>query len=152
MTEQERDELLISLKDEIHAFRNESHDGLEVIENRLEKMEDRQEAMEARQEAMEERQEIMEVRLEAMEDSLELMKASLGSMESQFVDIKKELRSLSARVTSMEKVHGEKLQAIFDIIKDPLEKAYAVREDVDSHENRLDEHDIRIRVLESKVI
>lgn len=138
MTEQERDELLLSLKSDMQALRDEVQGKQETMQNDLEKMQSKQETMQSN--------------LETMQTNLEVMQASLGSMESQFSDIKKELRSISGSIASMEVLHGEKIQAIFDIIKEPLDKAYAVRAEVDSHENRLDEHDVRIRVLESKVI
>lgn len=81
---------------------------------------------------------------------LEVMQANIGNLNTQVDSIKKDLRSLSGRVAVIEEEHGGKLQLLLDNMDNSIQKVYATKEQVDSHEDRLDEYDVRIRILESK--
>ena len=78
---------------------------------------------------------------------LEVMQANIGNLNMQVDTVKKDLRSLSGRVAVIEEEHGGKLQLLLDNMDYSIQKVYGIREQVDSHEDRLEEHDVRIRVL-----
>ena len=83
-------------------------------------------------------------------ETQEILQANIGMLNTQVGEVKKELKILSGRVAVIEVEQGEKIQALFNVITNPSQKVYSVREEIDLHEDRLDEHDVRIRVLESK--
>lgn len=92
-----------------------------------------------------------DAKFEEMNETLINLQANVGTLNSEVADIKKEIRELSGSVARMEKVFGERIQAVLDVVMDPINKVYSIRDEVDAHEDRLFEHDIRIRALESKV-
>ena len=119
MTEKERDEILLELKDKIN-----------VVEDNMKEM----------------KNDINEMR-----EDVTVMQGNIGNLNVQMAEVKTELSSMSGSVATIEVVHGEKIQALFDIIEEPLKKSLAVEAEVKSHKDYLNEHDIRIRTLESKI-
>ena len=93
----------------------------------------------------------MQNNLLEMQDKLEVIHANIGSLDERFGVLENKVDDLSGSVILMEKEHGDKIQLLLDIASDPYKDYNIIKERVDSHKSRLYEHDIRIRVLESKV-
>ena len=130
---------------------------VDAIEKKLEEHDQRFAAIEKKLEEHDQRFAAIEKKLKEHDqrfaeiiETQEIMQANIGMLNTQVGEVKKELKILSGRVAVIEVEQGEKIQALFNVITNPSQKVYSVREEIDLHEDRLDEHDVRIRVLESK--
>ena len=130
---------------------------IEGLSQRIDKLEQKVDAIEKKLEEHDQRFVAIEKKLKEHDqrfaeiiETQEIMQANIGMLNTQVGEVKKELKILSGRVAVIEVEQGEKIQALFNVITNPSQKVYSVREEIDLHEDRLDEHDVRIRVLESK--
>ena len=123
---------------------------VDKLEQKVDKLEQRIDRLEQKVDAIEKKLEEHDQRFAEIIETQEIMQANIGMLNTQVGEVKKELKILSGRVAVIEVEQGEKIQALFNVITNPSQKVYSVREEIDLHEDRLDEHDVRIRVLESK--
>ena len=152
--------LLIKMSQQIEGLSQR----IDKLEQKVDKLEQRIDRLEQKVDAIEKKLEEHDQKFVAIEKKLkehdqrfaeiietqEIMQANIGMLNTQVGEVKKELKILSGRVAVIEVEQGEKIQALFNVITNPSQKVYSVREEIDLHEDRLDEHDVRIRVLESK--
>ena len=145
--------LLIKMSQQIEGLSQR----IDKLEQRIDRLEQKVDAIEKKLEEHDQRFAAIEKKLEEHDqkfaeiiETQEIMQANIGMLNTQVGEVKKELKILSGRVAVIEVEQGEKIQALFNVITNPSQKVYSVREEIDLHEDRLDEHDVRIRVLESK--
>ena len=138
--------LLIKMSQQIEGLSQR----IDKLEQKVDKLEQRIDRLEQKVDAIEKKLEEHDQRFAEIIETQEIMQANIGMLNTQVGEVKKELKILSGRVAVIEVEQGEKIQALFNVITNPSQKVYSVREEIDLHEDRLDEHDVRIRVLESK--
>ena len=138
--------LLIKMSQQIEGLSQR----IDKLEQKVDKLEQRIDRLEQKVAAIEKKLEEHDQRFAEIIETQEIMQANIGMLNTQVGEVKKELKILSGRVAVIEVEQGEKIQALFNVITNPSQKVYSVREEIDLHEDRLDEHDVRIRVLESK--
>ena len=76
----------------------------------------------------------------------------LTKMYSEFTEFRKEskadIQGLKNDVLRIEHDHGQKLEALLDGYKQTYEKLEAIEEKVDNLSGKVDQHDIKIQVIE----
>ena len=91
---------------------------------------------------------ILKEDMKEVKQDISIMQANIGSLDSQMKEVKSELRKVSGSIAVIEKEHGDKLNIILDMIREPFKNVSSMKETISSHDDQLYEHDVRIRVLE----
>ena len=91
---------------------------------------------------------VLKTDMDEVKEDITIMQANIGSLDSQMKEVKSELRKLSGSVAVIEKEHGDKLNLILDMIREPFRNVKSMENAISSHDDQLYEHDIRIQVLE----
>ncbi|MGB3972659.1 MAG: hypothetical protein WBL58_00625 [Peptococcia bacterium] len=86
---------------------------------------------------------------EKVYDLLEKMYVDLnGKMEKMYTDLKSDLRRVEHNLIRMENKMDERFKALFDGYALAHEKDEATEKRLDNIEDKIEEHDIRIRAVE----
>ncbi len=93
-------------------------------------------------------EETVNTKISGLEDT---MISRFKNIDERFEKVDQELRRLSQRIAVMEIEHGTKIQLLLETVSDPLNRIISIMDKVDSHDDSLYKHDIRIATLESKV-
>ena len=133
MTEQQRDELLISMKDQ-----------MDKITSKLAEHDEQFKAINKKLAEHDEQFEVINGKLAEHDEKFE-------TVDGKFDEIRKELRNISKSVAVIEIEHGSKIQALLDVQVGILERLDSLETRLGSDEAELEEHSGRIWNLESKV-
>ena len=75
----------------------------------------------------------------------------IPEMQNQIAELQKDTRNISKSVAVIEYEHGDKLRALFDAFSINIEKAETQKEKISFCEKKLENHDIEIDYLKSRV-
>ena len=126
MTDKERDELLINIFNDVKNVKN---DVKELKSNVTE----------------------IEGNMNKMQDNMNEMQSNMNKIENKVNEIEKEQRNLSRTVAKIEYEHGNKLQAILDVLCGQLQKNEEFEEKFNEHDKILSKHDDEIFYLKEKI-
>ena len=126
MTDKERDELLINIFNDVKNVKN---DVKELKSNVKE----------------------IEGNINKMQDNMNEMQSNMNKIENKVNEIEKEQRNLSRTVAKIEYEHGNKLQAILDVLCGQQEKNEEFEKKFDEHDKILSKHDDEIFYLKEKI-
>lgn len=126
MTDKERDELLINIFNDVKNVKN---DVKELKSNVKE----------------------IEGNMNKMQDNMNEMQSNMNKIENKVNEIEKEQRNLSRTVAKIEYEHGNKLQAILDVLCGQLQKNEEFEEKFNEHDKILSKHDDEIFYLKEKI-
>ncbi len=77
--------------------------------------------------------------------------AKIPEMQKQIIELQKETRSISRSVAVIEYEHGDKLKALFDAFTTHTEKMEQQDKRINLCENKLENHELELYYLKSKV-
>ena len=126
MTDKERDELLINIFNDVKNVKN---DVKELKSNVKE----------------------IEGNINKMQDNMNEMQSNMNKIENKVNEIEKEQRNLSRTVAKIEYEHGNKLQAILDVLCGQQQKNEEFEEKFNEHDKILSKHDDEIYYLKEKI-
>ena len=129
MNEQQRDELLLSMKDQITE-----------MNSRLSKVEGLSGTVES-----------LSGTVESLSGTVDGLINKVEDLSNKFDDLSKEVRSISQSVAVIEVEHGSKIQALLDVQVGILKKLDSFEKRFGSNEGILENHSTRIWRLESEV-
>lgn len=126
MTDKERDELLINIFNDVKNVKN---DVKELKSNVKE----------------------IEGNINKMQDNINEMQGNMNKIENKLNEIEKEQRNLSITVAKIEYEHGNKLQAVLDVLCGQQQKNEEFEEKFNEHDKILSKHDDEIFYLKEKI-
>ena len=126
MTDRERDELLINIFNDVKNVKN---DVKELKSNVKE----------------------IEGNMNKMQDNINEMQSNMNKIENKVNEIEKEQRNLSRTVAKIEYEHGNKLQAVLDVLCGQQQKNEEFEEKFNEHDKILSKHDDEIFYLKEKI-
>lgn len=85
-------------------------------------------------------------------DAIHEIKVKLDSHDEQFDRIDEQYSSLSNCVTRMEKEHGDKIQILLERTSLLVEQHDEMIQALNHTNSKVNEHDVRIEILEEKVL
>lgn len=126
MTDKERDELLINIFNDVKNVKN---DVKELKSNVKE----------------------IEGNINKMQGNIKEIEFNMNKIENKVNEIEKEQRNLSRTVAKIEYEHGNKLQAILDVLCVQQQKNEEFEEKFNEHDKILSKHDDEIYYLKEKI-
>ena len=140
MTDRERDELLINIFNDVKNVKNdvkELKSNVKEIEGNMNKMQDNINEMQDN--------------INEMQDNMNKTQGNINKIENKLNEIEKEQRNLSRTVAKIEYEHGNKLQAILDVLCGQQQKNEEFEEKFNEHDKILSKHDDEIFYLKEKI-
>ena len=147
MTDRERDELLINIFNDVKNVKNdvkELKSNVKEIEGNMNKMQDNINEM---QDNINE----MQDNINEMQGNMNKTQGNINKIENKLNEIEKEQRNLSRTVAKIEYEHGNKLQAILDVLCGQQQKNEEFEEKFNEHDKILSKHDDEIFYLKEKI-
>ena len=94
----------------------------------------------------------IEAKLDSHDEKFDHIEARLDSYDKKFDRIEERLTSLENTVTFIEFDHGKKIDMLLEhvVILEEINKS--IQEAIDKINSKLDNHEIRIEILEEKVL
>ena len=140
MTDKERDELLINIFNDVKNVKNdvkELKSNVKEIEGNMNKMQDNINEMQDN--------------INEMQGNMNKTQGNINKIENKLNEIEKEQRNLSRTVAKIEYEHGNKLQAILDVLCGQQQKNEEFEEKFNEHDKILSKHDDEIFYLKEKI-
>ena len=139
LTEEQRDNLLLKMDERLSK-----HDEMFIkISEDMNSMKEDMDNMKADIKGIHEN-------IDDMKEDIENIQANIGSLDKKTDKLQKEVRRMSGSIAVIENDHGGKIQMLLETTTQKTMDNTELNQMLDSHEKELYEHDIRIRVLESK--
>ena len=140
MTDKERDELLINIFNDVKNVKNdvkELKSNVKEIEGNMNKMQGNINEMQDN--------------INEMQGNMNKTQGNINKIENKLNEIEKEQRNLSRTVAKIEYEHGNKLQAILDVLCGQQQKNEEFEEKFNEHDKILSKHDDEIFYLKEKI-
>lgn len=94
----------------------------------------------------------IKVKVDSHDEQFEKINAKLASHDEHFDRIDEQYSSLSNCVTRMEKEHGDKIQILLERTSLLVEQHNEMIQALNHTNSKVNEHDVRIEILEEKVL
>ena len=157
MTEQQRDELLLSMKDQMEETNSKLAKHDELLLSMKDQMEETNSKLAKHDElflSMKDQMDKMNAKLDAHDEKfkkVDVLSDAVEDLSNKFKDLSKEVRSISQSVAVIEVEHGSKIQALLDVQVGILKKLDSFESRFEFSDKTLENHSDRIWRLESEV-